>query len=183
MVNNFEPCRVADVGGGKGLLSHMLNESGWDAEVIDPLYQQLPHKYKTLDKKRVKLQDRESVTRQTRKFTPEIVKEFDWIVGLHLHGANMAIIKACREYGKDFLLLPCCVIDEPIEKRPGVNWRESLVEYAQGFGMEVKKVQFNFKGKNIGIYTDKNLRLKSDPDLEINRQVLILGSDYNERFL
>ena len=33
----FDPCRVADVGGGKGLLAWLLQERGFRASVIDPV--------------------------------------------------------------------------------------------------------------------------------------------------
>lgn len=49
MVNNFKPCKVADVGGGKGMLAYLLQESGWDVVIIDPEYQLLPEKYKKLN--------------------------------------------------------------------------------------------------------------------------------------
>ena len=39
---------MADVGGGKGLLSYLLQDSGWSATVIDPVEQALPSKYKDL---------------------------------------------------------------------------------------------------------------------------------------
>lgn len=209
LVNNFEPCKVADVGGGKGTLAYLLQESGWEVTTIDPAYQELPHKYKTfevkpvipdsdprsrnaghsakavpiLQKKKLKIEDRTAVGRITDVFSEEMAKDFDLIIGMHVHGANMQIIKACAEYGKDYILFPCCVIDEPIEKEHGINWRESLVEYAESLGHSVKKVQLNFKGKNIGIYTDKHLKKKENPDPEINKQVLILDSELNDEFL
>ncbi len=45
---HLKPGRVADVGGGKGLLAYLLQESGWAATVVDPVYQTLPEKYKDL---------------------------------------------------------------------------------------------------------------------------------------
>ncbi len=42
LANVFEPARVADVGGGKGLLSFLLINSGWQAAVIDPLTRRCP---------------------------------------------------------------------------------------------------------------------------------------------
>lgn len=180
LTNNFEPCKVADVGGGKGTLAYLLQQSGWEVVTIDPEYQLLPEKYKTFQKEKIKIkgEERESVMRITDRFAEEMVKDFDWIIGMHLHGANMQIIKACAEEGKDFLLFPCCVIDEPIEKQHGINWRDSLIEYAESLGHEVKTVQLNFKGRNIGIYTDKHLKRKESPNVEINKEILIKG-DWN----
>ena len=48
LIYNFEPCRVAEIGGGKGLLAHLLIKSGWQATVIDPVPQGLPTKYKDI---------------------------------------------------------------------------------------------------------------------------------------
>ena len=39
LVGHCEPCRVGDVAGGKGLLTYLLQNSGWQAVVIDPLDQ------------------------------------------------------------------------------------------------------------------------------------------------
>ena|SRR3990167_4958713 len=53
--------------------------------------------------------------------------------------------------------LPCCVIDEPLEKQPGINWLNSLIGYAKDKGFAVKRDTLNFKGQNVLIYTAKNL--------------------------
>lgn len=166
LTRSFKPCKVADVAGGKGLLAYMLRQDGWQSTVIDPLWQELPHKYKDLNKVRHRIKNRRAVPRISENFKAEHVKHFDLIIGMHAHGCNMQIIKACAKYDKDFALLPCCVIDEPIVKRPGVNWRESLVDYATELGFKVKKVKLNFKGKNIVIYSDKNLKREPNPDLK-----------------
>jgi hypothetical protein len=59
------PCRVADVGGGKGLLAYLLNQSGYHATTIDPVPQALPAKYKDLAAGRqVRIAETESVPRR-----------------------------------------------------------------------------------------------------------------------
>ena len=163
----YEPHRVADVGGGKGLLTYLLNKSGWDSTVIDPNFQSLPAKYKELNRKKHKISPNESVPYIKAAFSTEMVKEFDLIIGLHAHGCNRAIIDGCKQYNKDFLLLPCCVIDEPIDKQPDVDWTKSLREYAEDQGLEVKQVKFNFAGNNIALYTDRFLRAKPKVDAEL----------------
>jgi hypothetical protein len=157
LTENFEPCNVLDVGGGKGLLSYLLGQSGWRSVVLDPEIQALPTKYTDLNKKKIKIPSNESVEYIEGRFYKEAVKDFDLIIGLHAHGSNMMIIDACKEYDKDFLLLPCCVIDEPIIKRPAVNWRESLKDYATEQGFDVKEVKFGFMGKDMAIYSDRRL--------------------------
>jgi hypothetical protein len=86
-----------------------------------------------------------------------MAKNYDLLIGLHAHGSNLQIIDAAKKYDKDFLILPCCVIDEPLVKRPNVNWLESLIDYATEKDFEVKKDILNFKGQNILIYTDRYL--------------------------
>jgi len=150
------PCKAADVGGGKGLLAHLLNQSGWDVTVIDPFPQLLHFKYKDVATGRqIKLTQAQmaSVPRMSAPFQPHMAAGFDLLIGLHAHGSNMAVIQAAAQHHTDFALLPCCVIDEPIEKRPGVNWFNSLQEYAQGLSMPVKTVQLDFVGKNRVLYT------------------------------
>ncbi len=50
----------------------------------------------------------------------EMAKDFDLLIGLHAHGSNMKIIEAAAEYKKSFILMPCCVIDEPIVPQPNI---------------------------------------------------------------
>lgn len=154
LLENFTPCKVADIGGGKGLLSYLLIKSGWESTVIDPEYQVLPTKYTDLNKKKVKIPEEENdnVPRITEKFTKEMANDFDLLIGLHAHGSNMLIIDAAKEYGKCFILIPCCVIDEPIIKQEGIRWTDSLIEYAEKQRLEVKKAKLGFMGKDIAIY-------------------------------
>jgi len=160
LTQKYKPAKVLDVGGGKGLLSLLLNKNGWDATVVDPSITDYITKYKDIETgKRVLLKDSEieSFKRITGIFDPVMAKDFDLLIGLHAHGSNLQIIDACKKYSKDFLLLPCCVIDEPLIKRPGVNWLESLINYAKGAGFDVKEDELNFKGQNVLIYTDTHL--------------------------
>ena len=160
LTERYKPVKVLDVGGGKGLLSLLLNKNGWQATVVDPAITDYLTKYKDITTgKRVLLKDNEieNFKRITGVFKPEMTKDFDLLIGLHAHGSNLQIIDACKKYGKDFLLLPCCVIDEPLVKKPNVDWMESLIEYAKGKGFDVKKDELNFKGQNVLIYSDKHL--------------------------
>ena len=152
IVDNFEKCKVADIGGGKGLLAYFLNNSGFECTVIDPFDQSLPEKYKDLDGKRHKISGEEKVIRVTENFEKEMVEGFDLLIGLHTHGSNMKIIEAAAKHHKSFILLPCCVIDEPIEKRGDVDWFVSLEEYAHGLGLKTERFELNFRGQNIGFY-------------------------------
>lgn len=135
LTETYSPRKAADVGGGKGLLAYLLNQQGWDVTVIDPVNQNLPPKYKDLTQnKRILLPDTAKVTRIDLPFEEEMSKDFDLLIGLHAHGSNIKIINSAAKYHKDFVLFPCCVIDEPIEIRSRVNWMDSLEEYAKNLG-------------------------------------------------
>lgn len=145
----------------KDFFHFLLNKNGWDSTVVDPAISDYLTKYKDLETgKRVLLTDDEieSFPRITGVFKDEMAKDYDLLIGLHAHGSNIQIIKACKKYDKDFVLLPCCVIGEPLNKKPGVNWLGSLISYAKKLGFDVKKDKLNFKGQNILIYTDKHLK-------------------------
>jgi len=155
IIGHYQPCRVADVGGGKGLLAFLLERDGWDVTVIDPERTIPLKKFKDMELgRRVKLtvEDWDKLKWREEKFCKEMVEDFDLLISLHGHGVNMKIIEAAAEYHKKFIILPCCVIDEPIVKRPGVDWLASLVEYAENKELRVGQADLNFKGKNRIIY-------------------------------
>jgi hypothetical protein len=153
LIHNFAPCRAADIGGGKGLLSYLLIQSGWQATVIDPVIQPLPGKYKEiLTDTRVKIDPGFRVPSIPAKFDPQHGRGFDLLIGMHAHGCNVKIIESAAQEGCGFVLFPCCVIDEPFVPPPGVHWLESLANYAVQKGHAVKPFRLNFKGQNIGLY-------------------------------
>lgn len=156
MLTHLNPCRVADVGGGKGLLSYLLGQSDWPATVIDPIQQALPVKYKDLTtKQQVHLAASETVPRINQKFSPTLAQNFDLLVALHAHGCNIQLIEAAAQFDRRFILLPCCVIQEPIYPPAGVHWLQWLVDYATRLGFTVEPFRLNFKGQNIGLYGHK----------------------------
>lgn len=154
LTKEYSPRKTADVGGGKGLLAYFLNQSGWDVTVIDPVNQPLPKKYKDIETDtRIFIPKEAKVNRITAKYSEDMAKDFDLLIGLHAHGSNMKIINGAKKYGKDFVLFPCCVIDEPIEIKPNINWFESLIEYARNLGLKTKDVKLNFVRQASGFYT------------------------------
>lgn len=161
LVQNLEPCRVADIGGGKGLLSYLLIQSGWQATVIDPFQQPLPEKYKDiLTGRRVKIPLSEKVPYLQQAFEIHLAQPFDLLVGMHAHGCNVKIIDAASEYGCGFVLFPCCVIDEPFYPPLGVHWLESLADYAIKKNQVIQPFRLNFKGQNIGLFKAGSCRIK-----------------------
>lgn len=155
IVEHFEPCRVADIGGGKGLLTFLLNQSGFRSVVIDPYTQNLPTKYRNLDKKKFKISEEINIPRIDTVFEKEMAQDYDLLLGLHAHGSNMKIIEAAVEFKKNFILLPCCVIDEPIVPQPNIDWFQSLEEYAHKLGLKTERFELNFRGQNKGFYSKR----------------------------
>jgi len=152
LVQNLEPCKVADIGGGKGLLSYLLIQSGWDATVVDPYEQPLPEKYKDIvSDSRVKIPSQARIPFLQTEFQPELAQPFDLLIGMHAHGCNVKIIDAAARYGCGFVLFPCCVIGEPFYPPLGVHWLESLAGYAVQQGQSIFPFRLNFKGQNIGL--------------------------------
>ncbi len=160
LTNLYPVCAALDIGGGKGLLAYLLNQSGWQTTVIDPNLQILDWKYKDFGtNKQIKLtlDQRNSVPHLTTQFTPEIARRTQLLIGLHAHGSNMAIIDTAAKYSLDIALIPCCVIDEPIVKHPGINWLASLIEYAKEKNLKPKTTTLPFVGQSTVIYTQNHL--------------------------
>ncbi|MCA9999249.1 MAG: hypothetical protein KDE56_25970 [Anaerolineales bacterium] len=153
LVAHFAPCRAADIAGGKGLLALLLQESGWETAVIDPIHQTLPDKYKDIgSNQRVKVAATTQVRHWNKPFAAAMGDSFDLLIGMHAHGCNIAIVEAAAAFGCGFVLFPCCVIDEPFYPPIGVDWLECVAEYAVGKGIAVTPFRLNFKGQNIGLY-------------------------------
>ncbi len=143
--------RVADVGGGKGLLTYLLRQRGFSAWVIEPEFQHLPDKYKNLNTgKRVKIPQDEIVPRISEAFEVEHAKDFDLLIGLHAHGSNLKMLEAAACYQIPCVVMPCCVIGEPTTPIPGESWFNWLVLNAEDVGLVVEYFCLNFKGQNVG---------------------------------
>lgn len=153
LLAHLEPCRVADVGGGKGLLAYVLQQSGWPATVIDPMRQALPAKYKDLvTDRQVRIAETAHVPRVDQAFAPEMARDYDLLVGVHAHGCTVQLMTAAARFNRRFLLLPCCVIDEPLHPLAGTHWLECVVDYAVHLGFRVEPFRLDFKGQNVGLY-------------------------------
>lgn len=163
LIQRFEPCRVADVGGGKGLLGYLLQRSGWQVTIIDPEPQPLPAKFKDIaSQTRVKITSQTQVPYVQAPFSVEMAADFDLLVAMHAHGCNVAIIDAAAQYDCGFVIFPCCVIGEPFYPRRGVLWLESLAHYAVQLGIPIYTTRLNFKGQNVGLYTPGRCKLREN---------------------
>ena len=153
LIEKYEPCRVADIGGGKGLLAYLLRRNGWAATVIDPVPQDLPTKFKDLSTgKRVRIAPTERVPRVSQEFAQGMARHYDLLVGMHAHGCNALILDAEAQFGCGFVLLPCCIVDEPFYPPLGIHWLESVLDYALWRGHAARPFRLHFRGQNIGFY-------------------------------
>jgi hypothetical protein len=153
MVTHLEPCRVADVGGGKGLLAYLLQRSGWEVVVIDPLPQALPTKYRDpVTDRQTRIAEAERVPHLDLAFQPELARDFELLVAMHAHGCILPLIDAAARYGREAIVLPCCIIHEPLVPARGVHWLQCVVDYAVRQGLRVAPFRLNFSGQNIGLH-------------------------------
>ena len=151
VAEHFPPCAVADVGGGKGLLAYLLGQAGFRAEVIDPVDQPLPARYRDLATgRRVRL-DQARVVRRRGPFRPALGRRYDLLVALHAHGSNLAVLDTVAEAGNSCVVLPCCVVDEPAAPGPGQHWFLWLADHARGLGLEPEFFALNFRGQHVGL--------------------------------
>jgi hypothetical protein len=151
IAGRFPPCTVADVGGGKGLLTHLLGQAGFSAEVVDPVDQPLPSRYRDLATGRqVRLGGEVSVARRRVPFRPALGRRYDLLVALHAHGSNLAVLETVAEAGNSCVVLPCCVVEEPAAPPPGENWFRWLAGRAEGLGLEPEYFALNFRGQPVG---------------------------------
>ena len=151
IADSFPPCTVADVGGGKGLLTWLLNEAGFRAEVVDPVDQPLPSRYRDLDSgRRVRLGAADRVPRRRTRFGPALGRRYDLLVALHAHGSNLAVLETVAQAANSCVVLPCCVVEEPAAPAPGQNWFMWLVDQARARGLEPEFFALNFAGQHLG---------------------------------
>ena len=127
---------VADVAGGRGLLSRILNKKyNYHSEVIDPRGFAL-----------------KGVPSRQVEYSPEMAGFYDLIVGLHPDAATRAVAEsaACRPV----LLVPCCNEWDKTKKLGSRELINAIVEYFDAEGIESEIIEFDFKGpKNVGIIT------------------------------
>jgi hypothetical protein len=143
--------RIADVGGGKGMLAYLLGQHGYECTVLDPQYQPLPDKYRDLRTgKRVRIPTSAEVPHRAVPFETAHGRNYDLLVGLHAHGSNLAMLESAACHQTSVVLLPCCVIGEPEAPAAGQSWFVWLTGRATALGLKVTYFHLNFKGQNIG---------------------------------
>ena len=129
-----EAVRVADVGGGRGLLSIELRELGLAPTIIDPrLTTNLPHRVrKALRKEALRTGRVPRLPRFHARVEEVDLSEFDVIAGLHPDQATEPIVRQSVQAEKPFAVVPCCVMPLDGLGRSYDEWVAYLAGLAPG---------------------------------------------------
>ena len=124
---------IADVAGGQGMLSRMLNKKGYESEVIDPRGWTL-----------------KGVLSRTEEYKSDMADYYDLVIGLHPDEAISEVGKSALI--RPTLLIPCCNFWDR-KKKLG---RDALLEAIENFykenSVKYERITFDFKGPhNIAI--------------------------------
>lgn len=124
---NFRPCRIADVAGGEGQLTKILNSMGFNSIVIDPrkIKNNVPH------------------IRSCYKNNMD--DDFDLIIGLHPDEATETI---CHS-SKPFIIVPCCDHWQGIEKHGASNLYITIERFFHKHKIKYQIIYLPITGKNI----------------------------------
>jgi len=127
---------IADVAGGQGMLTRILNKKyNYKAEVIDPRGFVL-----------------KGVPSKRSEYSPDMVKYYDLIVGLHPDAAMRAVAESAVH--RPILLVPCCNEWDKTIKLGSRELIQVITEYLNNKNINNEIVSLNFKKpKNIGIVT------------------------------
>ena len=140
---------VADVAGGRGVLSYYLRELGYDATIVDSRDAQLPRYIRrALRKQSVKQGRLVEIPRAVRRLQEIDLSPFDLVVALHPDGATEYAIRAALELDKDFAVVPCCVFPIDGVKRSEEDWRE----YLTSLSPDIVTATLPIDGANLVLY-------------------------------
>jgi len=145
-----EATKVADVAGGRGLLSLELRQLGFTPTIIDPrLVTNLPHRVRrALRREALQTGRVPRVPRLHARLEEVDLSEFDLVVGLHLDQASEPLARRAVELGKPFALVPCCVMPLDGLGRSYADWVTYLAALAPGSRIAHLPMQ----GANMAVY-------------------------------
>lgn len=129
---------IADVAGGQGLLSRLLNKKyNYESEVIDPRGYVL-----------------KGISNRACEYAADMSGYYDLIVGLHPDEAVRQVVESALS--KPVVVIPCCNFWDRNNKLSVSELILSIETYLIDNNIHYKKVKFDFKGpKNIGFATKK----------------------------
>ncbi len=127
---------VADVAGGKGLLTRTLSKKGnFVCELIDPR--------KTVLK---------GIRHRTEQFQAKMADYYDLLIGLHPDDALRELAKAALI--RPVVLIPCCNFWDD-QRRGCKELLEAIEDFYRKHPVDFERVALDFKGpKNIAIVSE-----------------------------
>ena len=127
---------IADVAGGQGLLSRILNKKyNYQAEVIDPRGFRL-----------------KGVDGRECLYTSDMAEYYDLVVGLHPDEAIRPVIESAAT--RPVLAVPCCNHWDATQKLGSTALVKAIADYLAERGIKYDVVALEFKGpKNIALAT------------------------------
>lgn len=126
---------IADVAGGQGFLSRLLNKRGYRAEVIDPRGWTMV-----------------GVESRAEEYTAEMAGYYDLVIGLHPDQA----LRAVAESGvvRPTLVVPCCNFWSADEKLGRDALLDELSRFFAAAHVAHDRVTLDFHGpQNVGLLT------------------------------
>ena len=126
---------IADIAGGRGMLTRMLNKKSYEAEVVDPRGWAL-----------------KGVPTRKEEFNSDMADYYDLIIGLHPDEATRSVVESAKI--RPTLVIPCCNFWD----KSKVLGRDALIAEIENYfkenRIEYEKIVFDFKGPmNIGLST------------------------------
>ncbi len=126
---------VADVAGGQGMLSRLLNKRGYQAEVVDPCGWTMV-----------------GVDSRPEEYSANIADYYDLIVGVHPDQATRPVAESALV--RPILIIPCCNFWDNTKKLGRDALLGEIEAYFKANKVKYEEVIFDFKGpKNIGFVT------------------------------
>jgi hypothetical protein len=127
---------IADVAGGQGLLSRILNKKyNYESEVIDPRGYTL-----------------KGVPNRKSEYTSDMAGFYDLIVGLHPDEATRPVVESVFE--RPILVVPCCNFWDRTQKLGAKELVGSICDYLDENKIVYERVELNIKKpKNIALIT------------------------------
>lgn len=130
---------IADVAGGKGLLTRLLSKKGnFVCELIDP--------------RRTVLK---GIHHRREQFHAEMADYYDLLVGLHPDDALRELAKAALV--RPVVLIPCCNFWDD-QRRGCKELLEAIEDFYHQHSVRFERIALDFKGpKNIAIVSEPSL--------------------------
>ncbi len=128
---------VADVAGGQGMLSRLLNKQGFEAEVIDPRGWTMV-----------------GVKSRPEEYEATMADFYDLVVGIHPDEALRPVVESAKD--RPILVIPCCNFWDKSQKLGRNALLEEIETYLRKNSIKFERVTFDFNSpQNIGIVTSR----------------------------